>query len=175
MSRYQSSSRDSRDSRSSNPDCKVYVGGLGSSFDKHDIEESFKSFGPLRHVWVARNPPGFAFVEFEDPLDADDAVRGHRKRICGRDVTVEMSSGERKNRRFGGPGGSRPPPRRASRNDKCYFCSDYGHFARECPKNDGRGGGGRRYSGGGGGGGGYGGRSRDSRRSRVLFYCQSHL
>lgn len=26
--------------------------------------------------WVARNPPGFAFVEFEDRRDAEDAVRG---------------------------------------------------------------------------------------------------
>lgn len=26
-------------------------------------------------MWVARNPPGFAFVEFEDPRDASDAVR----------------------------------------------------------------------------------------------------
>lgn len=24
---------------------------------------------------MARNPPGFAFVEFEDPRDATDAVR----------------------------------------------------------------------------------------------------
>jgi RNA recognition motif-containing protein len=26
-------------------------------------------------VWVARRPPGFAFLEFEDPRDAEDAVR----------------------------------------------------------------------------------------------------
>ena len=29
----------------------------------------------MEKVWVARNPPGFAFVEFKDPRDADDAIR----------------------------------------------------------------------------------------------------
>jgi hypothetical protein len=56
--------------------CKVYVGNLGSSASKHEIESAFSKYGPLRTVWVARNPPGFAFVEFEDPRDAEDAVRG---------------------------------------------------------------------------------------------------
>lgn len=39
--------------------CKVYVGNLGSSASKHEIENSFSKYGPLRNVWVARNPPGF--------------------------------------------------------------------------------------------------------------------
>lgn len=26
-------------------------------------------------VWVGRKPPGFAFIEFEDRRDADDAIR----------------------------------------------------------------------------------------------------
>jgi arginine/serine-rich splicing factor 7 len=30
---------------------------------------------PMCSVWVARKPPGFAFVEFEDRRDASDAVR----------------------------------------------------------------------------------------------------
>jgi splicing factor, arginine/serine-rich 3 len=55
--------------------CKVYVGNLGSSASKHEIEGTFKKYGALRNVWVARNPPGFAFVEFEDNRDAEDAVR----------------------------------------------------------------------------------------------------
>lgn len=55
--------------------CKVYVGNLGSSASKHEIESAFSKYGPLRNVWVARNPPGFAFVEFEDSRDAEDAVR----------------------------------------------------------------------------------------------------
>lgn len=47
-------------------DAKVYVGDLGSSASKQDLERSFSYYGELRSVWVARNPPGFAFVEFED-------------------------------------------------------------------------------------------------------------
>lgn len=27
-------------------------------------------------VWVARRPPGYAFLDFEDPRDARDAIRG---------------------------------------------------------------------------------------------------
>ena len=48
------------------------------SFDstaRGDLEASFGKYGTLKNVWVARNPPGFAFVEFEDPRDAEDAVR----------------------------------------------------------------------------------------------------
>ncbi|NP_001158674.1 Splicing factor, arginine/serine-rich 3 [Oncorhynchus mykiss] len=56
-------------------DCKVYVGNLGNNGDKTELERSFGYYGPLRSVWVARNPPGFAFVEFEDPRDATDAVK----------------------------------------------------------------------------------------------------
>ncbi|XP_012282140.1 RNA-binding protein 1 isoform X7 [Orussus abietinus] len=101
--------------------CKVYVGNLGSSASKHEIESAFSKYGPLRNVWVARNPPGFAFVEFEDPRDAEDAVRGlDGTRCCGTRVRVEMSSG--RSRRGGGrrPGSrysrsrSRSSPRRRS-------------------------------------------------------------
>ncbi|OPJ58739.1 hypothetical protein AV530_000501 [Patagioenas fasciata monilis] len=62
---------------------KVYVGNLGTGAGKGELERAFSYYGPLRTVWIARNPPGFAFVEFEDPRDAEDAVRGlDGKVIC---------------------------------------------------------------------------------------------
>ncbi|KAK3913465.1 Serine/arginine-rich splicing factor 7 [Frankliniella fusca] len=116
-------------------DCKVYVGDLGSSASKADLEDAFSYYGTLRNVWVARNPPGFAFVEFEDARDADDAVRGLDGRmVCGRRVRVEPSCGTRTGR-FGGFG---PPSRSRSRpfhpEDRCYECGDRGHYARDCSR-----------------------------------------
>jgi RNA recognition motif-containing protein len=39
------------------------------------LDDAFHKFGRIRKIWVARRPPGFAFVEFDDPRDAEDAVR----------------------------------------------------------------------------------------------------
>jgi len=82
--------------------CKVYVGNLGSNTARGDLESSFGKYGSLKNVWVARNPPGFAFVEYEDPRDAEDAVRAmDGSRICGSRVRVEMSSGRSRRERPG--------------------------------------------------------------------------
>ncbi|XP_022165662.1 RNA-binding protein 1 isoform X2 [Metopolophium dirhodum] len=86
--------------------CKVYIGNLGQNGTKHEIEASFTKYGPLKNTWIARNPPGFAFVEFEDPRDAEDAVRGlDGTRICGVRVRVEMSSNRPRGGRDGRGGG----------------------------------------------------------------------
>lgn len=85
-------------------DCKVYVGNLGNHGNKTELERAFGYYGPLRSVWVARNPPGFAFVEFEDPRDASDAVRELDGRtMCGSQVRVELSTGEKRSRSRGPP------------------------------------------------------------------------
>ena len=77
--------------------CKVYIGNLPQNSSKVKIEDAFGEYGPLRNVWVARNPPGFAFVEFENSRDAEYSVRGlDGTRICGQKVQVEMSSGRQK-------------------------------------------------------------------------------
>ena len=81
----------------------MYVGDLGMYGDKYEIERKFERFGSLREVWVAKNPPGFAFVMFEDPRDAEDACRSlDGTKICGQVARVEVSHGRSKPRRHGG-------------------------------------------------------------------------
>ena len=49
---------------------------------------------------MARNPPGFAFVEYEDPRDAHDACKHlDGEKIGSGRVKVEMSRGGRGGRR----------------------------------------------------------------------------
>lgn len=89
---------------------KVYIGNLGDNGDRDRIERAFESFGPIRNVWVARNPPGFAFVEFDDPHDAQDAVKKmDGKRLCDKTVRVEISRHDGRRDRGGG---------RSYRNDR---------------------------------------------------------
>ncbi|GFY68485.1 RNA-binding protein 1 [Trichonephila inaurata madagascariensis] len=91
-------------------DCKVYIGSISSRTTKDDIESLFSRYGPLRNVWIARNPPGFAFVEFEDRRDAEEAVAElDGTRLCGQRIRVEMSHG--KTRRDRRSDSRRSPPR----------------------------------------------------------------
>jgi len=133
--------------------CKVYIGNLGNTASKYEIEDAFKEYGKLKNVWVARNPPGFAFVEFEDERDAEDAVRAlDGTRICGSRAQVEMSTGRSRDKggRDGGGRGGRGRDRDFGGRDRGF------------------GGGGDRDRGGRGGGRDdrSGGRDRGGRRDR---------
>lgn len=92
----------SRYSNSAALGCKVYVGGLTQYASRDDLEIAFERYGRLRNVFVARNPPGFAFIEYEDPQDAEDAVRALDGRlVCGVRVRVEISHGKSRVKDFG--------------------------------------------------------------------------
>ena len=97
--------------------CTIYIGGLRDDASRYDLEEAFAKYGPVRDVWVARRPPGFAFAEMEDARDAEDAARGlDGTRVCGSRVKVEMSNGGRKRDRSRSRDSGRRNDRRRDRS-----------------------------------------------------------
>lgn len=127
---------------------KVYCGHLPRDVNQlvstEDIMELFSRFGNVNHSWIARNPPGFAYVFFDNLGDAKAACESLDGSIF-KDCTISVQLATEKKSRFNNNAGRyeekyRPPygdynPRnsrgyndsRMSRND------DSGNFD---PRND---------------------------------------
>ncbi|PIO55522.1 hypothetical protein TELCIR_23090, partial [Teladorsagia circumcincta] len=56
---------------------RVYVGNLPPDCREKDLEDIFAKYGKVRFIDIkGGRGPAFAFVEFDDARDAEDAVRG---------------------------------------------------------------------------------------------------
>ncbi|XP_044964368.1 serine/arginine-rich-splicing factor SR34-like [Hordeum vulgare subsp. vulgare] len=78
----------------------IYVGNLPGDIREREVEDLFYKYGRIVEIdlKVPPRPPGFAFVEFEDPRDAEDAIQGRDGyNFDGNRLRVELAHGGRAN------------------------------------------------------------------------------
>ncbi|CAG8459132.1 7343_t:CDS:2 [Ambispora gerdemannii] len=66
-----------------------------------DLEPFFREYGRLKDVYIPRDfytrePRGFAYIEYYDERDCEDAYRHGTFLVHGRDLSVEFARGSRK-------------------------------------------------------------------------------
>lgn len=98
-------------------ECRVYVGNLPPDIRTKDVEDIFYKYGKIVFIDLknSRGPP-FAFVEFDDPKDAEDAVYARDGYdYDGYKLRVEFPKGGGGSFRGGaGSGRGRGPPAKRS-------------------------------------------------------------
>ncbi|KAK2823233.1 hypothetical protein Q7C36_019833 [Tachysurus vachellii] len=100
-------------------DGRIYVGNLPMDVQERDIEDLFFKYGKIRDIELKNNRGTipFAFVRFEDPRDAEDAVygrNGYGFGDCKLRVEYPRSSGSKFGGSGSGPRGRFGPPSRRS-------------------------------------------------------------
>ncbi|XP_039030948.1 serine/arginine-rich splicing factor SR34B-like isoform X2 [Hibiscus syriacus] len=76
----------------------LYVGNLPGDVREREVEDLFYKYGPIAHIdlKIPPRPPGYAFVEFEEARDAEDAIRGRDGYdFGGQRLRVELAHGGR--------------------------------------------------------------------------------
>ena len=86
---------------------RLYIGGLSRRTRASDLDSHFGRFGRIRDIEIKSD---YAFIEFVNNRDADDAIHDmHRRTVDGQKIIVEWAGVRRERSR--GPeerGGDRP-------------------------------------------------------------------
>jgi len=139
---------------------KLYVGNLSFDTTEEDLRGAFQEYGKIENATVITDREsgrsrGFAFVEYENARDAEDAVKAlDSSELGGRNIKVNVA----RDKRDGNGGGDRGGKRGG------------GRFGGGGGFRDGGGrGGGRGFRGGGGRGGGRGGGGDKGDKLKIRF------
>eukprot|EP01066_Platyproteum_vivax_P010695 Platyproteum_vivax@DN4820_c0_g1_i1.p1 len=80
---------------------KIYIGNLANSVTEKDLESLVMKYGRLNKVWVAKSPPGYGFVDFDDARDSMEAiVQLKGKMFHGNRLQPELARGAKNEREF---------------------------------------------------------------------------
>jgi arginine/serine-rich splicing factor 4/5/6 len=70
--------------------CQIFIAKLSSSVREKDIDYEFRRFGSIKNVQVKR---GYAFVEYENYKDADEAIKEmDGRKFEGQRIVVQQAS-----------------------------------------------------------------------------------
>lgn len=108
--------RGGRDSRDRAPPTTLFVAGFPPNMRAKDLAFEFERMGPLIRCDIpalkSTSATPYAFVEFEDPRDADAAFRDmHGMRFGRHEISIQFAkNAPSANWRFDGPSRGPPPP-----------------------------------------------------------------
>ncbi|KAJ1031407.1 hypothetical protein NDA13_001801 [Ustilago tritici] len=108
--------RGGRDSRDRAPPTTLFVAGFPPNMRAKDLAYEFERMGPLIRCDIpalkSTSATPYAFVEFEDPRDADAAFRDmHGMRFGRHEISIQFAkNAPSANWRFDGPSRGPPPP-----------------------------------------------------------------
>lgn len=70
----------------------IYIGNLDYEANAKDLHADFDRYGSIVDIWIAKKPPGFAFVEYDNSDSASDAVKDMDDRyFMSKKIRVEVS------------------------------------------------------------------------------------
>ncbi|XP_049606247.1 serine/arginine-rich splicing factor 10 isoform X1 [Syngnathus scovelli] len=84
------------------PNSSLFVRNISDESRPEDLRREFGRYGPIVDVYIpldfyTRQPRGFAYIQFEDVRDAEDALHSlDRKWVCGRQIEIQFAQGDRK-------------------------------------------------------------------------------
>lgn len=84
------------------PNTSLFVRNISDESRPEDLRREFGRYGPVVDVYIpldfyTRHPRGFAYIQFEDVRDAEDALHSlDRKWVCGRQIEIQFAQGDRK-------------------------------------------------------------------------------
>lgn len=62
---------------------RIHVSDLAAGVKRKEIEQAFSKYGTINEIWVATNPPCFAFINYKHRSDAEQAIRDQDRKMIG--------------------------------------------------------------------------------------------